>query len=238
MPLQQAYANRQNVIHWKDNLTPVSDVFDDIYYAEENGFEESNYVFLQKNVLPARWTENPFIHRIGELGFGTGLNFLSASKLWLETGPQSKTLHYYSCEKFPLSRENMQKAVSPWPNLQSLSSDLIREYPENNSGQIEMNLFEGRVKLFLFIGDVLDFLESIPCSMDTWFFDGFAPKKNPDMWSESVFERVAEKSSIGTRFSTYASAGFVRRNLKNFGFDVQKTAGFGRKREMLVGQFL
>jgi tRNA U34 5-methylaminomethyl-2-thiouridine-forming methyltransferase MnmC len=37
-------------------------------------------------------------------------------------------------------------------------------------------------------------------------------------------------------FATYTAAGFVKRGLQAAGFEVKKTKGFGRKRDMLIGQ--
>ena len=42
-------------------------------------------------------------------------------------------------------------------------------------------------------------------------------------------------TSDGTRFATYAAAGFVRRNLQAAGFVVERRQGFAGKREMLCG---
>lgn len=65
------------MLTWKNNLTPVSERFDDIYFSPENGLEETKHVFIEGNDLYNRWKnlniQNSFC--ILELGFGTGLNF-------------------------------------------------------------------------------------------------------------------------------------------------------------------
>ncbi|EMO11173.1 hypothetical protein LEP1GSC137_0624 [Leptospira borgpetersenii str. Noumea 25] len=70
------------MLSWKNDLTPVSDRFDDIYFSPENGLEETRHVFIGGNDLPDRWRnlniQNSFC--ILELGFGTGLNFLRLGK--------------------------------------------------------------------------------------------------------------------------------------------------------------
>ena len=73
--------------------------------------------------------------------------------------------------------------------------------------------------------------------VDAWFLDGFAPSKNPDMWSDTLFQTMASLSHRGTTLATFTASGFVRRGLKAAGFSMQKTKGFGRKREMLIGQY-
>lgn len=72
--------------------------------------------------------------------------------------------------------------------------------------------------------------------VDAWFLDGFAPAKNPDMWSQHLFNAMARLARPGATLATFTSAGFVRRGLQEAGFTMQKTKGFGRKRDMLVGR--
>ncbi len=68
-----------------------------------------------------------------------------------------------------------------------------------------------------------------------WFLDGFAPAKNPDMWTQNLFNAMARLARPGSTLATFTSAGFVRRGLQDAGFTMQKRKGFGRKREMLCG---
>ena len=55
------------------------------------------------------------------------------------------------------------------------------------------------------------------------------------MWSEEVFEAVAQVSNPKAHFATFACAGNVKRSLKANGFEIEKVKGFGKKREMLRG---
>ena len=63
--------------------------FQDIYFSQEDGAAESDYVFLKGNDLEGRFADlslhETFV--IGELGFGTGLNFVLARRLFLERAP-------------------------------------------------------------------------------------------------------------------------------------------------------
>ena len=87
---------------WNAVGTPVSNQFDDVYFSNVNGLEETRYVFLQQNNLPQRWQDydqRRFV--IGETGFGTGLNFLAVWQ-WFEQfrsqNPNAllKELHFVS----------------------------------------------------------------------------------------------------------------------------------------------
>ena len=70
---------------------------------------------------------------------------------------------------------------------------------------------------------------------DAWFLDGFSPAKNPELWSNDLLRSVAARTAPQGTCATYTAAGFVRRALTDAGFDVERVAGFGRKRHMTRG---
>lgn len=222
------------MIRWNDRQTPVSPLFDDIYFAVEDGLRETRYVFLENNQLPQAWSERPIFH-IAELGFGTGLNFLAAAELFLKTAKANQKLFFSSFEKFPLTRAEIEISLGRWPELDPLAKEFLSQYEPLPLGCHRFELFDRRVYLDLWIGDARDSLKEFEGPVDAWFFDGFAPHKNAEFWSEEIFAEVRRASSSGCRFATYASTGFVQRALKKFGFKIEKCRGFGKKREMLRG---
>jgi len=224
-------------LEWHNNQ-PYSSEYGDVYFSSDSGLDETEYVFLKHNQLATRWktlTQDQFT--IAETGFGTGLNFLCAWKLWQETAPANARLHYFSTEKFPLSIHNLKKALSLWPGLKYLSDALIEQYPLISHAWHRLIFDDGRVTLTLLIGDVNESLPKIKGFFDAWFLDGFSPAKNPEMWQTSLFNEMAKHSHSETTFATFTSAGEVKRGLQNAGFNVSKASGFGKKREMLYGQY-
>lgn len=226
-------------LHWTDEFTPFNPEFQDKFYAAEGGFDESRYVFLEQNELERRFEESE-IFSVGELGFGTGLNFLTTWDLWRKKrAKKSQRLHFISCELYPLSKEQMERALRPWTDLKPLTDLFLKKYFGNYPQGIHRICFdEDGVSLTLLIGDAVQMLKRFsrpPFGIDAWFLDGFAPRKNPEMWSESVFQCIRDLSVQGSTFSTYTSAGFVRRGLEAVGFKVEKFKGFARKKEMLKG---
>lgn len=222
-------------LDWNDQQ-PFSAEYQDIYFSTDNGLLETEYVFLQGNDLLNRWqqtTVNTFT--IAETGFGTGLNFLSAAKLWLETAPKQATLHFISVEKHPLSLQDITSALQLWPDLTEFSLPLLAQYPVLIDKKTIL-LYDGSVQLTLLLGDATEQLSRITDKADAWFLDGFSPTKNPEMWQTSLFEQIAMHSHVATTFATFTSAGMVRRGLAAAGFKVSKRAGFGKKREMIYGQ--
>ncbi|MGL6162606.1 FAD-dependent 5-carboxymethylaminomethyl-2-thiouridine(34) oxidoreductase MnmC [Microbulbifer sp.] len=231
-------------IEWRDDGQPLSRAFDDIYFSNTSGLEESRYVFLQQNRLPERWAELPegAGFTIGETGFGTGLNFLAAWQLWLDTAPTDARLHFISVEKYPLHSADLQRALDLWPQLQPLAGQLLRDYPPLLATGVH-RLHFGRVCLTLVIGEASEALRSLRLEderrdrlVDAWFLDGFAPARNPAMWTPELFGNMAALSKPGATFATFTCAGLVKRGLKGAGFGLEKVPGYGRKREMLRGQ--
>ena len=225
-------------VEWRQGQ-PYATTFQDVYFSSDNGLAETEYVFLQGNDLLNRWQTlqtNTFI--VIETGFGTGLNFLCASELWLKTAPPETVLYFYSVEKFPLTMHDIKQALQYWPQLSLISEAFLREYAKVLLNKNTISLFNGRVQLTLLIGDASEQLSQLSIKADACFLDGFAPSKNPDMWQSALFAQIAKLSTENTTFATFTSAGVVRRGLLATGFSVNKRAGFGKKREMLQGKFV
>ncbi len=215
---------------------PRSDLYDDVYFSAADGAAETRHVFLDGNDLPARW-QGAAGHVIGETGFGTGLNFLLAWKLFDETAPAGAFLDFVSVEKHPLSADRIRAGLKPWAALLSpYLEKMLAQYPMRVPGFHRM-VFDNRVALTLIFDDANDALAQVGGQIDSWFLDGFTPSKNPRMWTTTVFEQMARLSHSQTTFATFTAAGFVKRGLQDAGFHVEKRKGFGTKRDMLAGRF-
>ncbi len=239
-------ATLQNAkLSWNNAGMPISDSFEDIYFSNNNGLHETQYIFLKQNNLPERW----LIHDrdffvIAETGFGTGLNFLAtwqAFRHFRDTHPEGKVtrLHFISFEKFPLTKLDLKQALAAWPELSLLSEQLISAYPYAVPGCQRLRFDDGSVVLDLWLGDANELLPQLYALADgladVWYLDGFAPSKNPDMWTASLFAHLYRLSRPLATLSTFTAAGFVRRGLTDAGFAMRKVAGHGQKRSILVG---
>lgn len=232
-------------LSWNEQGTPVSRAFGDVYFSDESGLEETRHVFLGGNQLPDRFadhTRDLFI--VAETGFGTGLNFLAlwqAFDRFHQQQPDAKLqrLHFISCEKYPLNLNDLISAQARWPALASYAAALQAQWPEALPGCHRLLLAGGRITLDLWFGDINqlidDFDDSLNQQVDAWFLDGFAPSKNPDMWTADLFARMAKMARQDCTLATFTAAGFVRRGLIEAGFSVEKRGGFGPKRHMLSG---
>ncbi|NIG76238.1 bifunctional tRNA (5-methylaminomethyl-2-thiouridine)(34)-methyltransferase MnmD/FAD-dependent 5-carboxymethylaminomethyl-2-thiouridine(34) oxidoreductase MnmC [Klebsiella sp. Ap-873] len=225
--------------------TPVSRDFDDVYFSNDNGLEETRYVFLGGNHLPERFAthERP-LFVVAESGFGTGLNFLTLWQAFDEFCVKHedaclKRLHFISFEKFPLTAADLTLAHQHWPELSRFATELQQQWPLPIPGCHRLLLDNGRITLDLWFGDINELISQLDDTLnqqvDAWFLDGFAPSKNPDMWTPQLFQAMVRMARPGGTLATFTSAGFVRRGLIEAGFTVTRSKGFGRKREMLVG---
>ncbi|MFJ4194236.1 bifunctional tRNA (5-methylaminomethyl-2-thiouridine)(34)-methyltransferase MnmD/FAD-dependent 5-carboxymethylaminomethyl-2-thiouridine(34) oxidoreductase MnmC [Pseudomonas sp. NPDC089534] len=227
-------------LDWDDQGRPRSRAFDDVYFSDQSGLEETRYVFLEQNRLAERFAALPAGGRlvIGETGFGTGLNFLCAWQLFEEHAPAGARLHFVSVEKYPLSPADLERALALWPELAVFADRLLRRYVAIHQGFQRIVLDNGRVTLTLLIGDALEQLPQLDARIDAWFLDGFAPAKNPDMWTAELFAELARLAAPGATISTFTSTGWVRRLLNAAGFKMKRTPGIGHKWEILRGEFL
>ncbi len=231
-------------IEWDDNGAPRSTQFDDPYFCAENGMLESQYVFCGGNELKRRWQglseSQAGTFTIGETGFGSGLNFLCTWLLWQEWAPKSWTLQYVSIDQFPLNKEDLDKILRLWPELNKYADLLVGQYSKLINQNEHISFDQGKIKLSLITKHVvlaLDDMRKENYGVDAWYLDGFAPAKNPEMWSDDVFAKMAPLSKAGTTVSTYTSTGFVRRGLIKNRFETVRAPGFGRKRHMLKGKY-
>ncbi|MBL8645553.1 MAG: bifunctional tRNA (5-methylaminomethyl-2-thiouridine)(34)-methyltransferase MnmD/FAD-dependent 5-carboxymethylaminomethyl-2-thiouridine(34) oxidoreductase MnmC [Rhodospirillaceae bacterium] len=221
---------------WLPHGTPYSERFGDVYRSREGAVAESKAVFLEGCGLPDGWREAAqFV--VAETGFGTGLNFLTTFDAWRRTKRNDTRLHYIAVEGFPLSHQDLRECVARWPELRGPGQALLRAYLSPQPGFQRLFLDNGRVVLTLLFGPAPAMLAALDAHVDAWYLDGFAPDKNPEMWTPEVLVEVARLSKHGAKLATYTAAGEVRRNLSAAGFDVMKVPGFGSKSEMIRAVF-
>ena len=224
-------------LSWRHDGTPVARDHDDVYFSAANGLEESRAVFLAGCHLPKAW-EGRSQFTIGELGFGTGLNFLAVWDLWRKQAPSPKAwLHFVSFEGYPLDADQAAQALSSWPSLTPLAEQLVYQWPARARGVQRIDFPQDRVSLTLHIDEVEQALKASALKANAWFLDGFSPAKNEAMWANNVLALLSERSAPGAHAATFTVAGAVRRGLEAAGFAVEKRPGYGRKRERLEATY-
>lgn len=212
--------------------TPYSAAFGDVYHSADGGIAQAEHVFLKGNALPERWARRErFV--ILETGFGFGLNFLATWQAWQRDASRCRRLHYVSIEKHPFRLADLRLLHERYPELAPVAKALHAHWPLLVSGGHRLEF--GNVVLTLFFGDVA-ILRDLRLAADAVYLDGFAPAKNPDMWTHQVMRAVSRLAANEATLATWSVAGAVREALEATGFAVEKRAGFGGKREMLTAR--
>ena len=212
--------------------TPYSAHYGDVYHSAGGGPAQTRHVFLAGNDLPARWAHRRrFV--IFETGFGLGLNFLVTWRAWKDDRARSERLHFVSIEKHPFGLADLRALHERYPEYREEASALHAAWPPLVSGAHRLEF--GDVVLTLFFGDIA-LARDLRLPADAIYLDGFTPAKNPDMWTHQVMRAVSRLAARDATLATWSVAGGVRDALEATGFAVEKRAGFGGKREMLVAR--
>ena len=214
------------------DATPYSPAFGDVYHSAAGGLAQVQHVFLAGNGLPGRWARRDrFV--ILETGFGFGLNFLATWRAWKEDPARPRRLHYVAVEKHPFTLADLRALHEAYPDVRDEAAALHAAWPVLVSGGHRLEFDD--VLLTLFFADIA-ILRDLRLAADAVYLDGFAPTKNPEMWTHQVMRSISRLAAEDATVATWSVATPVRDALQATGFAVEKRAGFGGKREMLVGR--
>ncbi|MCR4470543.1 bifunctional tRNA (5-methylaminomethyl-2-thiouridine)(34)-methyltransferase MnmD/FAD-dependent 5-carboxymethylaminomethyl-2-thiouridine(34) oxidoreductase MnmC [Burkholderia sp. SCN-KJ] len=224
---------------FRDDGTLISPAYGDIYHNVAGALAQANYVFIAGNALPGRW-QGRRTFTIVETGFGAGVNFLATWAAWRDDPARCERLHFVSFEKHPFSRDDLRRALSHMVANTTISTEaemLADAWPMLVPGFHRLEFDAGRVVLTLALGDACEMLPKLVARADAFYLDGFAPAKNPDLWSADVFRALARVAAEKATFATYSSAGVVKQALLEAGFTYRKMAGLAGKFAMLAGEY-
>lgn len=193
---------------------------DEHYHSVKGARTESQHIFVDMGLKHVQ-TDQP---RILEIGFGTGLNAYLTLLTEQETG---KPMHYTGLELYPL----------PWETIAELnySNDPLFKKIHTTPWEEEVEI----VPAFTLLKRNMDFTKldketGDSSYYDVVYFDAFAPEKQPEMWSHSLFDYLYKVMNTGAVLTTYCAKGIIRRSLQQAGFTVERLPGPpGGKREIL-----
>lgn len=216
--------------------TPYSTEYGDIYHSADSGPGQARHVFLGGNDLPQRWA-GARVFTILETGFGLGLNFLATWAAWRSDPAHPRRLHFVSVEKHPFRREGLAMLQARYPEFALLAAELQAAWPAMLPGLHRIELEGGGITLTLAFADIADVLPRLRLAADAFYLDGFAPDRNPEMWSATAMRALSRLARPGATLSTYTTARAVREALAGSGFVTEQRPGFARKRVMLAARF-
>jgi tRNA U34 5-methylaminomethyl-2-thiouridine-forming methyltransferase MnmC len=192
------------------------------YHSVNGAIQESRHVFIDAGLRKLSKDDI----RILEIGFGTGLNTLLTL---LEAEKMNKSqVTYYAVELHPLPEEltdllNYEKLICP--ERKGLLATL-HTAPWNTPTVITDRFVLHKIK-----GD--SNCCELPASIDLTYFDAFAPDKQPEMWTQKIFDALYGCMAEGSILTTYCAKGSVRRMMEKAGYSVERIPGPPGKREMI-----
>jgi tRNA U34 5-methylaminomethyl-2-thiouridine-forming methyltransferase MnmC len=203
--------------------TLQSEQINDTYHSTHGAVTEAEMVYIINGLDFAVQRFKSSINLL-EIGFGTGLNaFLSCRYASANRSP----VVYYSLEPFPISNDDIC-ALNYGTMLHD--EDLftsIHQAPWNKP--IEITPFFTLIK----IQETLQNIDFGCSQFHLVFFDAFGPEKQPELWSESNFQKIGLSLFAEGVLTTYSTKGDVKRALKKAGFKLEKLPGPPGKREVL-----
>jgi tRNA U34 5-methylaminomethyl-2-thiouridine-forming methyltransferase MnmC len=163
--------------------------------------------------------------KVFEVGFGTGLNALLCAHYAQQN---NISIEYTGVELYPVddtiaSQLCYHEALVDCP----IETVVLHNAPWNERVTLTTNF--SLLKIQQSLVDV-----QLNETYDVIFFDAFAPEKQPELWDLSVFQKCFALLAEGGVLTTYCAKGYVKRNMQEAGFRVEKVPGPPGKREMLV----
>lgn len=194
------------------------------YHSVNGAMQESTHIFIDAGLHHCDKTEIS----VFEVGFGTGLNaFLTL----LDSRMSGKTIHYTTIEAYPLD-ESIIRNLNYADKYTEVEHDLFYQLHASDwNKEIPMT---NQFYLTKLEGDFISFdLSSLNKPVDVIYFDAFAPEKQPDMWSQTIFDHLYSITAPNGILVTYCAKGVVRRMMQQAGYKVERLPGPPGKREML-----
>ncbi len=194
---------------------------DEHYHSIHGAVQESAHIFINNGFETCE--ANPV--SVLEIGFGTGLNVLLTAVKSLDV---KREVNFTSIEKYPLD-ELMISALNHHEYAGERGKEifrLIHSAPWNRKTLICTNFYLTKI--------LSDFTKEKTTGMfDLIYFDAFGPDKQPEMWTQEVFNSISDVTKKSGVFVTYSAKGDVKRCLKACGFEVSLLPGPPGKRQMI-----
>jgi tRNA U34 5-methylaminomethyl-2-thiouridine-forming methyltransferase MnmC len=190
---------------------------DERYHSVNGAIQESMHVYIQAGFNQCR---KNVVHVL-EMGLGTGLNVLLTA---LEAEKRNIKVVYTALEKYPLTA-----GITRQLNYSSRNNDLFNQI--HTAAWEESVPLTSSFTLHKINVDFNGYDYSKNC--DVVYYDAFAPDKQPEVWSQELFDAIYMAMNPAGILTTYCAKGIIRRMMKQSGFAVERIPGPPGKREML-----
>lgn len=217
---------KRNIITTADGSKTIQiEEWNEQYHSVHGAIQEANHVYIKHGLL-FFIENNPNNQPVNilEIGFGTGLNaFLSL----LKTNETKKLINYTAVEAFPVSSEEIEQlnyVKELDASLEGFSKlhDALWEKEQEITNHFKLTKQQKEFK------DIAD-----KDLYNIIYFDAFGARVQPELWTETIFQKMYDALKIDGILVTYSAKGSVRRAMQSVGFNVEKLPGPPGKREML-----
>jgi tRNA U34 5-methylaminomethyl-2-thiouridine-forming methyltransferase MnmC len=197
---------------------------DEHYHSVNGAVQETKHVFIDAGLKQHLSSSI----RVLEIGFGTALNaFLTCCYV----RNMGLTIFYTALELYPvepalIQQLNYTDGYSPEDAVlfeKLHTSDWGKLSPISPAFTLEKRLSD------------LTLLNALKPheQFDLIYFDAFAPDKQPEMWTQGIFDYLYQHTAAGGILTTYCAKGTIRRMLQSAGYITKRLPGPPGKREML-----
>jgi len=207
------------------------------FYHELRPLEAAKDIFFS-NLFMKSFEGRTDFAVIGELGFGTGLNFALACNYWKKRNDCNSKLHYVAIEPYPLEAHQVDRFLSGFSVLDTERRELVSGYPKPHVGFHRVWSTDNKIALTLVVGPVDEVLAEVEAEVDLWFLNGFPLRVNPEMWSQTVCLELARLSKPGADLISICNDEEIQHRLAMQGFQMEKRDGLCGKSGVLEGKFL
>lgn len=196
--------------------------FDETYHSTHGAIQESLHVFIRSG-LKFKTELNDI--SVLEVGFGTGLNALLS---FVDSEDTNRNIKYTSLEAYPLQWDLVSKLNYIDIIFNGKYSEIYKkihtcDWESFHELSPYFTLRKQNVKLQNILFDN---------EFDIIYFDAFAPRVQPELWTEQIFTSMYKALKPGGILVTYCAKGSVKRALRYVGFELQSIPGPPGKREM------
>lgn len=220
---------KRNIITTADGSKTIQiEKWNEQYHSVHGAINEAKHVFIKEGLYhycSANTADSKEVS-ILEIGFGTGLN---AFITLLEADKLKTKIHYVGVEAFPVGIEEMNQ-LNYVEQLHAENQDHLFKLMHESLWEVEKNM----TSLFTLTKQKKDFSEIKDVNIyDIIYFDAFGSRVQPELWTETIFQKMYDALKLNGVLVTYAAKGSVRRAMQTVGFEVERLQGPPGKREML-----
>ena len=192
------------LIQTKDkSYTFFNEEYQEIYHSQTGALEEAQ----KKYIEPLGVKDNQVIL---DICFGLGNNTFAAIE-------NAKHLKIIALEKDPKVLEDLQ-TLDIKGNYNIIKKVAKDYYYKDDNYEIK-----------LILGPAEETIKKVKEKFDVVFLDPFAPRNNPELWTEEFFKEIYSRMKKGAKLATYSCARKIRDNLKSAGFEVIDGPNVGRR---------